>query len=421
MTCRQVGLSTPIFLTALYVFAWMLPIFMALFVASILGKSFSFVGVHWQSQNLFLILMAALATVVSGLFFGFIAVNIFSLKNRYAIHKSLVNELSRSQIIFVSSIFLLSGFGLYKSFGGMIFEKNYTGASVLWLGYGAWSVTYLISLGLLLGVYLERYQWHWGVVFVTTILFMPFLLSGSRIDFLSFLLAEAIYVGFYANYTRTKALLGCGGIFVYGAFIAYFVSKVRYMSGLASGRAMVEISDAVKTIYGMPDGYFYLSTIGDIGVSVFQVIGLMHSGIVEEVGLLKTLGFYAVRMLPGSYFHGRPVDISTNLPEYIGAGALHALGEGYLVLGFWGCILVGAVFGVLGAVSACSSMLCSKSLRPFRWIVVFMPWLILIRGGWYQFFSVFKSIEVLCLILFCMFIIKMLQTKFSSSINRGLS
>ena len=70
-----------------------------------------------------------------------------------------------------------------------------------------------------------------------------------------------------------------------------------------------------------------------------------------------------------------------------------------MISGLSGCALIGAVFGALIAVS----IFASKNFRPTRspilWILFVFPWLLLIRGGWYQFFSILKSLEILLLLL----------------------
>lgn len=155
---------------------------------------------------------------------------------------------------------------------------------------------------------------------------------------------------------------------------------------------------------------FYLSTFGDLGASVFQVVGLEQ--VHGVIGLGSAMLSYTARLLPGPFFSNRPNDFWLQLPELIGGGALHPLGEGYLISGLSGCALIGAVFGVLIAISIFASGHLRSTRSPILWMVFAFPWLLLIRGGWYQFFSILKSLEILLLFISILLIISRVGCEF---------
>lgn len=171
----------------------------------------------------------------------------------------------------------------------------------------------------------------------------------------------------------------------------------------------------------MMDRMFYLSTIGDIGVSVFQIVGILQEQMHLAIGMGEAILSYALRLLPGPLFANRPEDFAAQLPEAIGGGALHPLGEGYLIFGLWGCAFVGAIFGVLIAFAILAGRHYRSSRSPLSLILFMLPWLLLIRGGWYQFFALIKSIELLLLLLLALTIVGWLGKKYSSRYGRKYS
>jgi hypothetical protein len=124
------------------------------------------------------------------------------------------------------------------------------------------------------------------------------------------------------------------------------------------------------------------------------------------------MNVYLMRLLPGPFFAERPHDFMLRLPEVIGGGALHSIGEAYLIFGFFGCAFMGAIFGMLIAISTFSSRYLTFSRSPILWVVFLFPWLLLIRGGWYQFFAILKSIEVLSILVLAWVIVGWVRNRF---------
>lgn len=86
------------------------------------------------------------------------------------------------------------------------------------------------------------------------------------------------------------------------------------------------------------------------------------------------------------------------MSEPIGGGSLHAMGEAFLIGGYFGYIFVGIFMGALISASIFSSVIFKGFQPAVRSLIFVFPWLLLIRGGWYQLFSIIKSIEI-CLFL----------------------
>lgn len=184
---------TEVVIVVVFLLAWLAPV-IAAWGVSTSGHLFSFVAPNWQNQNADIVGMGILVALASG-----IAAALFVLTNLNGMWR--LQWLDRSprtmdygQRLFLIAATLVAAVGLFLSFDGTIFEKSYSGPSVVWLGYGAWSVTFLFLLGLLVGDYFASRPFRAWMVPVITMAFLPFLLSGSRIDFLSFMLALAVYI-----------------------------------------------------------------------------------------------------------------------------------------------------------------------------------------------------------------------------------
>ena len=374
----------------LYLVAWLFPVIASWSVA-VIGFSFSYVSPQWQNKNIDIVGMCILVALASGTFVAAVVLSCLKKMPSYKWLNVLTHQLNGAQRIFLVVVLLISAVGLFKSFDGSIFEKGYTGPSVIWLGYGAWSVTFLLSLNLLIGNILATRSFHLVIVIILSVIFLPFLLSGSRIDFLSTMLALIASILILENKQLKNRVLTILAIFFWSTLTSVFIGMARYT-----------VYDPALIFHKVrPDegGMLYLSTFGDLGASVFQVVGLVREQVHEVIGLDSAVLSYATRLLPGPFFSNRPSDFWVQLSESIGGGALHSLGEGYLISGLSGCALIGAVFGALIAVS----IFASKNFRPTRspilWILFVFPWLLLIRGGWYQFFSILKSLEILLLLL----------------------
>lgn len=410
-------------IAVLYLVAWLFPVIASWGVAG-LGLRFSFVAPERQNQNVDIVGICILVALVSGIVAAVVVLTYLSKTPRPQRSNIWVGRLNSAQRFFLAVVLLIAAFGLFTSFGGTLFEKGYAGASVVWLGYGAWSVTFLLSLGLLVGDFLSTPPFRpvkvFVLVFVVPMAFVPFLLSGSRLDFLSFMLALAAYV-LVLHDAKFKIRVGVVlAILAWMLVVAALIGNARYT--VSDPALTFQATLPVKMIEaGVKDGpdTLYLSTIGDLGASVFQVVGLVQEKTERVVGIAPALLSYATRLLPGSFFTDRPGDFWTQLPESIGGGALHALGEGYLIFGMGGCALTGAIFGVLIAVSIFSGNRFQSTRTPLSWVVFIFPWLLLIRGGWYQFFAIFKSIEILLLLVLLLMAVGWLDEKYSTAHGNG--
>jgi len=396
---------TEIAVVVLFLCAWLFPVISSWGVA-VLGRRFSVIAPHFQNQNVDIVGMCILISLVSGIVVAITVLSCLRKIPRFLLPSMMMRRLNGTQWIFLVAITLIAAVGLFKSFGGTIFEKSYVGPSVVWLGYGAWSVTFLLSLNLLVGDFFATRTFRPVVVIAISAVFLPFLLSGSRIDFLSSMLALIAYVLILHEEKFKVRVLGAISILAWVVVIASLIGQARY----------VFYDPMLKFIPFMPvrvvDGMIYLSTIGDLGVSVFQVVGFVQEQMQHVVGMGTAIFTYAARLLPGPFFANRPGDFWPQLPEPIGGGALHSLGEGYLIFGLGGCALMGATFGVLIAVSISAGNYFRSDRTPISWIVFAFPWLLLIRGGWYQFFAILKSIEILFLLLFLLMAVGWVSRKY---------
>jgi hypothetical protein len=380
-------LATEMGAVILFLGAWLFPVIASWGVA-VSGRQFSV-----QNQNVEIVGMCILVALASGIVAAVVVLSCLEKMPRFRLSITMMPRINRAQRFFLVSVALIAAIGLFKSFSGTIFEKSYEGPSIVWLGYGAWSVTFLLSINLLVGDFFATRSFQPVMVIALSAIFLPFLLSGSRIDFLSSMLVLVAYMLVLHEAKFKFRVLGALAILVWMVIVISLIGQARY----------VFFDPSLKFSPSIPVGFagdmFYLSTIGDLGVSVFQIVGLVQEQINNVVGMETAALTYAVRLLPGPFFANRPGDLWLKLSEPIGGGALHSLGEGYLIYGLAGCALMGVVFGVLAAISI-SAGNCFRSTRsPVWWILFAFPWLLLIRGGWYQFFSILKSVEILVFLL----------------------
>jgi hypothetical protein len=401
-----------IFLILIFISLWLMPVMLSLLL-SLFDYRFSFVGEEWQLINRSIVAKSAGIAAISAIF-GATLVFLITTKTKeaqpFAQNEPL--DLLQKSILFI--ILILSGYGTFKSFGGTIFERPYGGPGSAWLGYGAWSVTYLIVLSLLVFDYMRMRRMSVAIIFMSTLAFMPFLLSGSRIDFLSFMLALSIYIS--ARYDLKFRFLWAAATIVWAILIIMPLAYLRsVMHTMTIDRTTIsEVAPRISSRYlsFISDDMIYLSTIGDLGASVFQVIGYIQAGI-EQIGVGRALVSYSIRMLPGPIFPNRPADFSSTFPENIGGGALHSLGEGYLISGYLGCAIIGLFMGILITYATLSEGRHCAGYMPISSIIFLFPWLLLIRGGWYQFFSILKSVEILLLLLLVLYVTRIVQKKIS--------
>jgi hypothetical protein len=376
-----------------YIAVWISPV-LASWLVAISGRLFTYVAPHRQLENLILVGCAIGGSILVGVLTALFTAANYSEKENCCTAAPFINNVQRYVLLLCS---VISGIGLYKSFDGTIFEKAYGGPSIAWLGNGAWSVFFLISMTIFLGERLVRNGLNFSVLVFGTIVFLPFLLCGSRIDYLSILMVLVAYVLFVGHGSLIRRVSAALLLMVWAVLVAQVIGSARY--GLDGVTLKSNIGACLNG--DCSGGHsFYLSTLGDIGVSIFQVIGLLREDPNRMVGLWGAVSTYCERLLPGALFPNRPGDLSLGLPEVIGGGSTHSLAEGYLVMGFLGVVIIGVVFGLLGGLSVVAGRRFRNSPTMMSWVGFSFPWLLLIRGGWYQFFSILKSTEVLlCLLL----------------------
>lgn len=386
----------------LYLLILLFPLYVTLIVSST-GRLFSNVGEKWQRMN-----VDGVATCIFIFIIAYLTVLLImnKLKVNYLVKytpRVRSCRLTNPARLFFIILMIVSGFGLFKSFGGTIFNSAYTGPKYAWLGYGAWNVTYLIALGVLTTDYLTGTVVKLRFLIVVTVMFLPFLLSGSRIDYLSYMIALSAYVITMENdkYRYLKA----SGIILWAILIILPLGKLRY----ELYDHQKEINFKPTTQINLNDDKLYLSTIGDIGASVFQVVGVVESGVEQTVGIGKAFEAYAVRLLPGSFVPNRPGDFHINMKEKIHGGALHSVGEGYIIKGMWGVFLIGAQFSIFAWLGN-AAIRNKAEIGDFLANALYMlPWFLIIRSGWYQFFSIYKAYEILGFLSFVLLIINKLK------------
>ena len=392
-------------------FLWLFPVGASWLVATS-GNFFSFVGQHWQNKNVELVFSALIISVVSATLTALMVIK-FCPNSKVEGKRNAFLAITNAQLVFFGLLAVLSGLGLFLSFGGTIFERAYGGAEKSWLGNGAWSISYLVSIYIISVNLVEKSSIFYANIF-TSLAFAPILLSGSRIDYVSVQLAIICYYLFINKKNIKNRCLWALGVAVWTVIVAHVIGTFRNMHAQAIDYSNL-LDFPVKNINST---FVNLSTFGDIGASVFQLIGLLEEVPSRMVGLEDALTVYAARLLPGPLFPGRPSGFFVQFSESIGNGATHSLAEGYLISGIFGIMMVSLIIGIFLGFSVVAGRSYRINCSLSSLIIFSFPWLLLIRGSWYQFFAFFKAAEVVMVIFISIVILKWMQQHLVGEIKR---
>jgi hypothetical protein len=386
-----------------YILLWIFPVLISCIVA-LSGNYFSFSGVEWQLINLKSITLILLLSLVTSWIASIIFLKYF-LKKWKPINKKNNIEIHKYFFLLILAIFSL--IGLFFSFGGTIFEKAYSGANFSWLGIGAYNVVFDIVYFVISVAILKRYG-LFLYIFLSTLIFSPILICGSRIDFISVQLAASFFIVFVRKNTFKKNFFDLLFLLIWAFTILQIVGQVRNQFAEATTvRATTYSLENLSTIqvgYTLDTNTFYLGTFGNIGSSFFQVYGLLKTNPDLTIGFKKAIEAYLIRLIPGSILKNRPNDFSGSLPEIIGVGATHSLAEGYLIKNLVGVFLVSIFFGILAASSQFALLRYEKFNSIENLILFSFPLILLIRGGWYQLFAIFKAASFLAVLFFIFYL-----------------
>jgi len=381
---------------ATYSTLWIFPILISWIVASN-GKFFSFGALQWQLINLRSISLIIIVSFFISLFTGLLC---SKLIQKYWKLEAQKNNFDGYKYVF---LFILSAFslvGLFLSFGGTIFEKAYSGANYSWLDIGAYNIVFDIAYFSISLIVLRKY----GILiclFLNTLVFLPVLACGSRIDFTSVQLAILIFLLFVEQSSLKKKFISIIFLMLWTFAILQIIGQIRnqYAEAINSNIYSVE-NLSYPPIRNIPSANtLYLGTLGNIGLSFFQIYGLVAKDPKKTIGLKKAFNAYAIRLIPGPLLKDRPRDFSGTLPEIIGVGATHSLAEGYLIKGLAGVILISIFFGLMGGCSLFFLRRYENSQSIKNVLLFSFPWILLIRGGWYQLFAIFKASSFLIALL----------------------
>lgn len=413
---------TEVIWSIFFLLAWLFPV-IASWLVALSGLRFSYVGQNWQLSNIDVVGYSIALSLFSGVISAIIVLIVMSCTLKLSRQLDTKKRLHRTQLLFIMVIALLSGVGVFKSFGGTVFDKAYSGPTTAWLGYGAWSVTYSISLSILVGeLLLGRFALGVVILFVT-LAYIPLLLCGSRIDYVSLMLGLSCYIYCVSRDGLWVRLFKSVVIVAIAISVYFFVGNIRYQNfKIPEDLSQALLGMGLKSSKHVQEekiDMLYLSTVGDVGASFFQVVGLIENGAFTKVGATKAVDNYLERLLPGPFFKDRPGDLSGLLPEPIAGGTLHSLGEGYLIAGYVGCVFISAIFGTIAAASIFFVRYLKYAWAPTLFVVFLFPLLLLIRGGWYQIFSIFKSLEIFLIICACLTAVRYLKNNFLARICRG--
>jgi len=220
--------------------------------------------------------------------------------------------------------------------------------------------------------------------------------------------------------TRNKAVFS-SVILLTALVVTIVLGGLRYSYG-KNGHGVLDTfsQQQLHIAKSKESGKIYLSTIGDIGVSVYQAVDARESmRRVSGLSLLDMAANYSKRLLPEFLVQNRPLDVYAVMGFNFGGGALHAFGEGYFFSGLLGVICVGFVFGLFTSISYLYRELYIVTNDPLCWLVYIAPWILVIRGGWYQFFAIFKGIEILLMLFGALLLIRLLERRRNCAIRIG--
>jgi hypothetical protein len=399
-----------------YILLWIFPILISL-IAALSGNYFSYGGVEWQLINLKSIFLILLLSFVTSLIASIIFLK--SSQKKWKPKKKKNNiKIYKYIFLFILAIFSLTG--LFFSFGGTIFEKAYSGQNFSWLGIGAYNVVFDIVFFVISIAILKRYG-IFAHIFLNTLIFLPILICGSRIDFISVQLAISFFIVFVRKNTLKRNFFDLFFLLIWVFTISQIVGQVR--NQFAEAKTTVGATTySLENLSNPPIAYipsekiFYLGTFGNIGLSFFQVYGLLNSNPELTVGFKKAIADYSIRLIPGTILENRPNDFSGTLPEIIGVGATHSLAEGYLIKNLPGVFLVSIFFGILAGFSQLAITKYEKFNSIENCILFSFPLIMLIRSGWYQLFSIFKAASFIVALLLIFYLMDKCIHKLSKKV-----
>ncbi len=322
--------------------------------------------------------LIASSTVLAGIFTLVTGwATLLKVRPLFELHIFDATNLHIMDRIVIGAFALISGIGLFHSFDGTIFEKSYQGAVKAWYGIGAWSVILNLTVFLLVCDYLKNTLFYLRLFGFYILITSPFLWCGSRIDFLSGMVGIFVLCCVDTRNRLSIRILQLSIMIPITLIIINIVAKFRDVMHDISQ----PIPSALESVVTLSSDRLYLSTIGDIVASIFQAFGQLERGDLPMVSFWESMQRYLVRLLSGIWFPDRPSDLLLLFPELLGGGALHALGEGYLIGGYGGIIFIAGIIGIiLGCSIAAKSAWHHHGHACFGLIFLF-PLLLLIRGG----------------------------------------
>lgn len=371
-----------------------------------------------HANEVFLMVVMGVLSIFSFSVFFYYLIRKFEFKSLSKL--SFVNDKTKitTENFVLIVILIVSYYGLLKSFPGSLFSFKYNGPTDAWLGVGAWSVIFLFSLELALFIFVGFRNIFTVRIPIITLIFLPILFRGSRIDFLSLILSEIMAYIFISPYKYKRKLIVVASIFLIVISISFFIGAVRSsVNDNASSINSGLMTHAQFFKKSREENIFYIPNLGDIGASVYQAIDAKETiAQVSNLGLYDLLVNYSQRMLPSFLLINRPHDVYSDMRVSLGGGALHSFGEGYFFARFLGVVFVGAIFGLLCAIS----FYAKKFLKqPLGWIVFIAPWMVMIRSGWYQFFSFFKILELVFVIFLSAYLFNFFYKVFGAVYKRS--
>lgn len=387
------------FIRLFYILGFFAPIILSFIVTAVFDRNFTSQAIYIQHKYLKEIsLILFLSFFLAFFFASCLKKNLTFLKvTKFLLTKSIKLNPNKNLFLYFLGGFYI--FGLLKSFGmNSIFNSQYIygGAKIAWLGYGAWG----ISLNIIIVTYFAKRVIDNRNLFLDlikiTFLYIPILISGTRIDFMSIYLALLAFLFFIK-----KKLIYSILFFIILYLILNIVGIFRYLQ-LPVDPAFPNLD----IINGRNN--FYLGTFGDIGLSLWQVIDFSYNSEFKPYGFYALIENYSLRMLPGPLFQSRPGDLVITPGFALGGGAINSIAESYIFFGFCGFVLPSLIAGFLAAIAERSYSIFSHYRNFISLFIFLFIWVILPKGGWYQFFSIFKSIEVM---MFIMLIIAIVENK----------
>jgi hypothetical protein len=226
---------------------------------------------------------------------------------------------------------------------------------------------------------------------VVYIIGYEFLLKGRRLEVLAYFVYFISFCDVYGlSKERLRKLIFFGvGLVIFLAFWGLARSSLS--------NAITAVTDSSGTaLFANSDGFVVLPTISNISLTTLLVVDKVENGMPLLLG--NSYLDFIPRTLPQFIYPDRPKALSSILTLQ---GGLHEISEAYVNLSIFGVALIPFLISFMGGVIQKTT----ESGLLFTRLLYFSYAICLVRGVWYQTFTLYKSLLFSIVFIFIIYVL----------------